>query len=105
MRRTVLAVLVLTLGASGGCAGGRYVEPGVHVVFVQTPPPPPRREVRFVAPGPQYVWVDGHWAWRGKAYAWVPGSWWAQRPGYRKYTPGRWHHDRRGWYWVAGRWR
>lgn len=105
MRRTIFATLVLALGASAGCAGAWHVEPGVHTVFVQAPPPPPRREVRFAAPGPRYVWIDGHWAWRGNAYAWVPGSWWPLRPGYKKYKPGHWHHDRRGWYWVPGRWR
>jgi len=105
MRRSIFAVLVLTLGATAGCARTWYAEPSAGAVFVQVAPPPPRREVRFAAPGPDYVWVDGHWAWRGNAYAWVPGSWWRQRPGSTKYSPGRWHHDRRGWYWVAGRWR
>ncbi|MHB8839609.1 MAG: YXWGXW repeat-containing protein [Gemmatimonadaceae bacterium] len=106
MRRSMLIVVVLALGAfAAGCAGAWYVEPGVTAVFVSAPPPPPRREVRFAAPGPHYIWVDGHWAWRGNAYVWVPGSWWARRPGYTKYSPGRWKHERRGWYWVGGRWR
>lgn len=103
MRRLRFTLLVLVLGASAGCAGALSVEPGVSAVFVQAAPPPPRREVRFAAPGPDYVWVDGHWAFRGNAYAWVPGSWWRQRAGHTTYTPGRWHHDRRGWYWVGGR--
>jgi WXXGXW repeat (2 copies) len=68
-------------------------------VVVQQPPPPPaaQAEVVPVAPGPGYVWVPGHWAWRGprRGYVWIPGVYavpaepnyvwvpahWAQRPG------------------------
>ncbi|MCU0725420.1 MAG: hypothetical protein MUE73_06485, partial [Planctomycetes bacterium] len=27
------------------------------------PPPPPRHEVHGPQPGPQHVWIPGHWKW------------------------------------------
>jgi len=35
----------------------------------------------------------------------VPGSWAMIEPGFREWVPGRWAHDRNGWYWIDGRWR
>jgi hypothetical protein len=34
--------------------------------------PAPQVEVVPVAPGPDYNWVPGHWAWRG-GWVWIPG--------------------------------
>lgn len=56
------------------------------------PPPPPRVvAVRPVAPGPDYVWVDGYWYPVGGHYRWHDGYW--TRPAY---GGARWvapHHD------------
>lgn len=38
-------------------------------------PPPPQTEVIVPAPGPQYVWVRGHWRWDGVAWVWIRGHW------------------------------
>ena len=37
----------------------------------------PSGEVAPPRPGPEYVWVPGHWAWRGRdlGYVWLPGRW------------------------------
>jgi hypothetical protein len=35
----------------------------------------------------------------------VPGHWAPVERGYREWIPGRWEHDRYGWYYVEGRWR
>jgi hypothetical protein len=40
-----------------------------------TPPPPPLPETVVVAPGPDYVWVEGAWFWLGDRWAWHPGYW------------------------------
>ena len=77
---------------------------------VQTPPPLPPAVVETVPPppGPAYVWIAGHYAWRPhlRAYAWLPGHYtvpvavnyvWA--PGYWAVAPGG------GYVWVEGHWR
>jgi YXWGXW repeat-containing protein len=60
------------------------------------------------SPGPSYVWVPGHWAWRpflGR-YVWLPGHYYT--PAYPNYVwvPGHWAWDMRlGYHWVEGHWR
>ena len=74
-------------------------------VYVRVGPPAPVVEVRTVAPGPRYVWVDGYHRWDGRAYAWVPGRW-AMPPRARAaWVPGHWVHASRGYYFVDGHWR
>ena len=50
----------------------------VGEVGPQPPPPPPQQIV--VAPGPDYVWVDGAWVWFGDGWMWHEGYW--HRPAY-----------------------
>ncbi len=101
---------LLSLALLGGCVAtvgprGRVFVAPAPVVFVARVPPAERVEVAPVAPGPAYVWVGGHWAWRADDYVWVPGHY-AERPYARAaWVPGRWRHDRQGWYWVDGHWR
>jgi len=68
------------------------------------PPPPVRIERRPVAPGPDFVWLDGYWYVDGGRYRWHKGYW--TRPPY----PGaHWvvpHHDGErfyGGYWEGDR--
>jgi WXXGXW repeat (2 copies) len=74
-------------------------------VYVRIGPPVPIVEVRPVAPGPRYVWVDGYHRWDGRAYAWVPGRWVLPPRAHAVWVPGRWVHEKRGYYWVDGHWR
>ena len=74
-------------------------------VYVRVGPPAPIVEVRPVAPGPRYVWVDGYHRWNGRAYAWVPGRWVVPPRARAVWVPGRWVHEKRGYYWVDGHWR
>jgi hypothetical protein len=70
------------------------------------PPPPPRHEPQMASPGPQHVWVPGHWKWERKQYMWEPGYW--KVPPHRNKTtwvPGYWEQRARGWVWVDGYWR
>ena len=81
----------------------------VEQPVVQQPPPPPpaQTEVVPVAPGPTYVWVPGHWAWRGPrfGYVWVPGGYAVPaQPGYQ-WVPAHWAPRPGGWVWVEGHWR
>lgn len=57
-------------------AAARVVDVGIAV---GAPPPPPPVAVvttpTVVAPGPEYVWVPGHWDWVGGEWVWVDGRW------------------------------
>jgi hypothetical protein len=101
IRKSLALVLVVTavLTMEAGCAaaGGR--------LYVRTGPPPRAVERRLVSPGPDFVWQPGFYRWGGRQYDWVPGRYErAPRP-HARWVAGRWAHDRRGWYFVEGRWR
>jgi hypothetical protein len=74
-------------------------------VYVRVGPPAPVVQVRPVAPGPRYVWVDGYHRWDGRVYTWVPGRWVLPPRAHAVWVPGRWVHEKRGYYWVDGHWR
>jgi hypothetical protein len=99
--RSVLAVLVLagTIGSAAACVSPR------GRVYVRVGPPAPIVEARVVAPGPGYYWVPGYHTWNGVAYVWVPGRYVRPPRARAVWVPGRWVRERRGWYWVEGRWR
>lgn len=86
--------VALTLGGCTVVVRGRAVD---------EPPPPAKVEVRTTAPGPGYVWIDGHWTRRGHAWVWVPGQWRRARTGLR-WVPGRWEQRGHRWYRVEGHW-
>jgi hypothetical protein len=98
MRGVFAAVLLSTvLSAIPASASTR--------VYVRVGPPAPIVEVRPVAPGPRYVWVNGYHRWDGRAYVWVPGKWAVPPRARAVWVPGRWVHEKRGYYWVDGHWR
>ena len=51
-----------------------YMVNTANPVVAQAPPPPPA-ETMVVAPGPDYVWVDGEWVWNGGTWVWIGGRW------------------------------
>jgi hypothetical protein len=93
MRRIVLIACTLLLGV--GCAGSAYVTED---------PPAPQTETRPASPGARFVWIDGHWQWRGHRYLWVSGHWERGR-GKSEWVAGHWDHAPRGWHWIPGHWR
>jgi hypothetical protein len=102
MRRLSKVSCGLLFLAAAGCA---TYEP----VMVAAPPPvpPPQAEVVPVQPGPAYVWVPGHWAYRGprRGYIWVPGYWAVPHaPGY-VWVQGYWAPRPGGYVWIEGHWR
>ena len=99
--RAVAAALIMsgTIAVSSACATPR------GRVYVRVGPPAPIVETRVVAPGPGYVWLPGFYSWNGIAYVWAPGRWERPTRARVRWVPGRWVHDRRGWYFVEGRWR
>ena len=77
---------------------------GSLAAFAQAPtaPPPVQVEKPPPSPGPQFVWIAGHWAWQGGRWAWVPGRW-VEAQG--AWIPGRYQQTRQGWVYVEGRWK
>ena len=70
-------------------------------INVREAPPRPREEVIVAAPGPDYVWIAGHWGWHGH-WVWESGRW-DRHPG-STWIGGHWDHREGGYVWVEGRW-
>ena len=75
--------------------------PRPEEIIVRENPPAPMVERRPIAPGPDFVWIEGHWRRHG-GWEWVPGRW-DRRPGYA-WVAGHWDRRGDGWFWVEGRW-
>ncbi len=106
-----LSSLRLVAGLVGTCAIGGcsyfYYPTGSSRIEYGTvgPRPAPRAEVMPASPGPDYVWVAGHWGRAGNDDVWVSGSWVLPKPGYVMYEPTRPATQRPGLLWIDGqRW-
>jgi hypothetical protein len=77
---------------------------GPSAVVVRTRPEPPIYS-RPYSPGPNYVWVDGEWIWRGNQYVYKQGYWAPIRRKNDIYVQGHWRAGKGGWYWVPGHWK
>jgi hypothetical protein len=75
------------------------------VVGVQVKPAPPQPQAEVVpAPRAGYVWVRGHWEWRGNQYVWEKGHWERERQQMR-WVDGHWERQSNNdWIWIEGRW-
>ena len=67
-------------------------------------PPPVKKEIRTVKPGPNFVWISGHWKWSAGRYVWLTGRWVKKKPG-RNWVAGHWTRRGKHWVWVKGHWR
>jgi outer membrane lipoprotein SlyB len=74
------------------------------VVVEQAPPPAPVETV-VVAPGPDYMWIDGEWVWQGGGWVWIGGHWGYPPHPHAVWIVGRSWHDRYGWHHEHGYWR
>ena len=75
-------------------------------VSINIAPPPLPVYVQPVAPGPDYMWTPGYWAWDPEVadYYWVPGTWvLAPEPGFL-WTPGYWGWVGGAYIWHTGYW-
>jgi WXXGXW repeat (2 copies) len=81
------------------------LQAAVGQTVVRVAPPPPRREMVAVAPGPRYVWTGGYYRWHRGAYAWVPGRYVVPPRAHVVWVPGYWAPRRGGYVWIAGYWR
>ena len=86
--------------------------PGSIGGFAPTQAPPcwspnrrrPRRGNDRHAPGPDYVWIGGEWAWNGR-WIWVAGHWGYPPAPRAVWVRGYWYHGPNGWCRAAGHWR
>jgi hypothetical protein len=72
-------------------------------VSISVPPPPLPVYVQPFAPGPDFIWAPGYWAYDGDYY-WVPGTW-VRAPGVGLlWTPGYWGWNDGFYVWHTGYW-
>jgi hypothetical protein len=96
MKNLLRAALLSSMLLLGTHRAAAQVSVGIEIGA----PPPPRVVVRPVAPGPEFVWIEGYWYPVGPHYRWHPGYW--TRP---PYSGARWilpYHDGHRYY--AGYW-
>jgi hypothetical protein len=95
MKTAIFALCIGSLIASGQVSFGITIGP---------PPPPRVIHIRPVAPGPDYIWIEGYWYPAGHKYKWHNGYWtrlpypgarWVP-PRYdgRQFFEGYWEGDR-----------
>src|ERR1035437_8050596 len=70
------------------------------VSYAPQPPPPLPDYDQPQAPGDDYLWTPGYWAWGQDGYYWVPGGWVEAPYEGALWTPGYWgyHNHRYGFY-------
>jgi hypothetical protein len=89
-----IAILLLLPGASFGAVS----------ISVGIAPPPLPVYTQPEAPGPDYIWEPGYWAYGPAGYYWVPGTWvLAPEPGLL-WTPGYWAFVNGSYVWNPGYW-
>jgi len=82
---------------------GCYAEDD-EMMVVRSAPPPEAAEVVAVSPGPDHVFIRGHWEWNGSRYVWKHGRY-LRRPSDRAvWVEGHWQSSELGWFWQAGHW-
>ena len=82
IRSLLLAAAMVAL--PGSSLGGVFVSVSI------APPISAGVHVNPSAPGPDYLWTPGYWAYGAEGYYWVPGTWVvAPQPGFL-WTPGYW---------------
>jgi hypothetical protein len=98
----VIDFMINTPGSIGATSGA--YAPQASTVVVAEPPPPPPAETVIVAPGPDYVWIDGEWVWNGRWF-WVGGHWGYPPYPHAVWVRGYWGRGAHGWFRVPGHWR
>ena|SRR5215469_14880922 len=93
MKRQLFALVVLAAGSALAADVSIGIEIG-------TPPPPRVVAVLPLAPGPEFVWVQGYWYPEEGRYHWHQGYW--TRPPYEGAVWIAPHHD--GARYFAGYW-
>ena len=98
----VIDFMINTPGAIGATSG--VYAPQTSTVVVAEPPPPVPVETVVVAPGPDYIWIDGEWVWNGRWF-WVGGHWGYPPYPHAVWVRGYWGRGPHGWSRAPGHWR
>ena len=81
--------------------------PGVNytaqAVAPEAPPDLPQYD-QPAAPGENYIWTPGYWAWSNRGYYWVPGAWVLAPYAGALWTPGYWDYSKGQYRWHDGYW-
>lgn len=99
----ILALIALAAAIFAGmpARSDAQVSVGLSVSFG---PPAIPYYVQPPAPGPNWIWQPGYWAWGPYGYYWVPGTW-VQAPSLGLYwTPGYWAFTDGQYQWDPGYW-
>ncbi|HEY0782504.1 MAG TPA: hypothetical protein VGE98_08625 [Thermoanaerobaculia bacterium] len=99
------AVLVAATLLTSACVVAGYSRHGAASWRVGFAPPPLQADVVIERPGPDHVWIAGHYEWTDERhdYVWTPGRW--ERP---PHSGAVWvppHYDERDGSYVSGYWR
>ena len=92
MKKSLFIIAIAACLGAMGCEAAYVDEQPGDVTYEQG-----------VAPGPDYVWIDGDWVWAGGRYTYQKGHWDHGRPGHT-YAKGSWAHTSRGYHWNRGHW-
>ena len=93
MRKSLFIIAIAASLGAAGCEAEYVSDQPADVVYSQG-----------VAPGPDYIWIDGDWMWSGGRYTWHNGHWDHRREGHT-WERGSWNHTGRGYHWSRGHWR
>ena len=97
-------VLDFMINTPSTIGGTTEVSPEAATVVSAPPPPAPVETVTVVAPGPDYIWIDGEWVWNGR-WVWVGGHWGYPPDPALIWVSGRWDRGPHGWHREPGHWR
>lgn len=82
-----------------------YVEQTVpNYVMVEQQPPADLTEEIVESPGPDYIWLRGHWRY-DNGWVWARGRWERRPHAEAVWEPGYWGHKHHHYVWVGGYWR
>lgn len=86
-------------------AGPPGPPPGAVEIYADVAPPPPVHEVVVARPGPDYLWINGFYAWDHGRHVWRAGHWERPPHGRAAWVEPRW--ERRGgrYVFIDGYWR
>jgi outer membrane lipoprotein SlyB len=97
-------VIDFMINTPGSIGESSAVAAQAGTVVVTQPPPPPSVDTVVVAPGPDYVWIDGEWVWNGRWF-WVGGHWGYPPYPHAVWVRGYWGRGPHGWSRAPGHWR
>lgn len=97
------AKLLLTLALATVAVTPTPVSAGVFLSINVAPPPLPVY-VQPIAPGPNFIWAPGYWAYDEEGYYWVPGTWVRAPQVGLLWTPGYWGWGDGLYVWHTGYW-